>query len=53
MTSEVVRVAQEKVSLALPHIPKLPENIASTPRPGTKELRENWRSRFSTPKKEK
>ena len=53
MTSEVVRVAQEKVSLALPPIPKLPENIASTPRPDTKELRENWRSRFSTPKKEK
>ena len=39
-----------QLTLPLPVLPKLPKNIASTPKPDKKEVIKNQKSRFGNPK---
>ena len=50
MVCETVQLAHEKKTLPLPVLPKLPKNIASTPKPDKKEVIKNQNSRFRNPK---
>ena len=50
MVRETVQLAREKKTLPLSVLPKLPKNIASTPKPDKKEVIRNQKSRFGNPK---
>ena len=46
MMEKVVEIKVENITLDIPHLPKTPTNIASTPRPENMDSRKIVRSRF-------